>query len=289
MHLGLQSMLKTTFSTEKLAFDSKSERNSTRRAPPMCVASGMLKVRTSFYFQTALFFIIGRQKVYSILWDIWCQYEDFIFTTENNSKTNNLMLRRLSLSRQKSTVQSPPPPGSPGGESPSGKHRRSVAATLNGIILKMPLGSGDIFKKGIVLKRGRNRLYHPWYLNSVVVTDQNLLLYFDGETLKGKVSLQGTSVRILSPQEITGKPYGLEISNVPSKKMLKEDRIVFVVGSEHEATEWLNAFETAQRMYMSRSTTKYESFGVSLLGCHITNCVIDYRLLLGHDAKTKIT
>jgi hypothetical protein len=179
-------------------------------------------------------------------------------------------------------------------ESSSWKKRRSMGNSVS-TTLQLPPDCGGVVKKGIVLKRGRNRFYHPWYLNSLVITDQNMMLYYDGESLRGKVSLHGAIVRMLSHQEIKGKPYGLEISKIPLKQVLKEDRIFFVVGSELEANEWMNAFELAQRMYMSRSSSKYESFGVStktsslslFLSLSFFFLITHISLQIGYDAKAQ--
>jgi hypothetical protein len=124
---------------------------------------------------------------------------------------------------------------------------------------------GNIVKKGILLKRGRNSLYHPWYLRTVVITDKNKLMYYDNDKLKGMVSLIGCVIRMIPPSEIGGKPFGFEIAGIAQQKASQENRLILVAGSENEVLEWMEALEVAHRMYAStvKTTFEYESLGVS--------------------------
>ncbi len=124
---------------------------------------------------------------------------------------------------------------------------------------------GTTVKRGILLKRGRNSLYHPWYLRTVIITDKNNLLYYDNDKMKGAVSLIGSTIRMVPPSEIGGKPYAFEISNIGQQKTSQENRLILVAGSENEVLEWMDALETAHRLYAStvKATYQYASLGVS--------------------------
>lgn len=146
--------------------------------------------------------------------------------------------------------------GAPGGVSRSGS---SNNLQTNGIS-----SSGtDVVKRGILLKRGRGKVYHPWQLRTVIIRSDYKLYYFEQEILKGTITLEGTKVCAIDTETAGNRPYGFEISNIPHTVTCKVNSLILVAGSEVERDDWIHAIELAARFAAKSVDTSYTSFGVS--------------------------
>jgi hypothetical protein len=162
----------------------------------------------------------------------------------------------------------------------------------------LSINMGNTIRRGILLKRARSKLFTPWYLRTVVVTDRNKLFYFDDTKLKGVVSLRDAVVRVLPPEEAGGKPFGFEIGNIPTQRRSQENRLILVAGSDQERNEWFSALSAAAHAQSTRGrgdSVEYESFGVSrslthsyphpfnLLTNGLTNYLYSLQALIGKN------
>jgi hypothetical protein len=123
---------------------------------------------------------------------------------------------------------------------------------------------GNIVLSGILSKRGRNKLYHPWVLRSVTIDDQSTLRYYDGKTLKGIVSLTGCAVEPFAAAD--GRNFAFEIKNISVEKSFQESSLMLAASSSAEQQLWIQTInQYSQRLLQSKANFAYESFDVSYL------------------------
>ena len=103
----------------------------------------------------------------------------------------------------------------------------------------------QFLKKGILLKKGRNKIFRPWVLRTVVLESANRLLYFDGSKLRGEVHLDGTTINPVPKEQADGKPHAFEISNIATAKRTQLGSLLLAASSVQEASEWINALQRA--------------------------------------------
>eukprot|EP01040_Poterioochromonas_malhamensis_P004815 gene4815-5169_t len=120
---------------------------------------------------------------------------------------------------------------------------------------------GGIIKKGILSKRGRKKIFRPWVLRTIVLDDRNMLSYYDGRTLKGSFSLEGTSTAFVPPERADGRLFAFEITNIQHTGALQSNSLLLAAGSQPEAEEWIEAIISLMRKHVSMKVNiQYESF-----------------------------
>lgn len=148
--------------------------------------------------------------------------------------------------------------GSDAGSSDSGK---------NGVDTSPPVKSlapGSIIKQGILLKKGRNKIYHPWVLRSFTLDDQSILRYYDGRKLRGQISLTNAVIEHVLPSRADKKSYAFEIGNIITDSALQKSSMLLVASSEFEMNDWIQALRLgANKPTVTKGALSYESFDVS--------------------------
>lgn len=89
--------------------------------------------------------------------------------------------------------------------------------------------------------------------------DTSRLVYYDGNILKGEISLRGTTIRQLTLSEADGRKFAFEISNIVGA--LNKSTLILAGSSEKEMMNWILAFQ--ETIDKSRDIPPYESFSVS--------------------------
>ena len=127
------------------------------------------------------------------------------------------------------------------------------------------LSPQGVVKKGILSKRGRKMIFRPWVLRTVILDDQNNLSYYDGNTLKGSVSLEGTTTTLVPTEKADGRKFAFEITNISQVGPLQTHSLLLAAGSQAEAEEWVDVISTTMRKnhFSSKTAFQYESFDVS--------------------------
>ena len=95
-------------------------------------------------------------------------------------------------------------------------------------------------KRGYLLKKGMGKLYKPWSLRHFILEVNQVLTYFADEEMKGMLTLDGASVRELSPDRADGKQYAFEIYNLNIAKLskFKSPNILLAASSKKERDDW---------------------------------------------------
>ena len=123
--------------------------------------------------------------------------------------------------------------------------------------------NAKIVKRGILSKRGRNKLYHPWTLRTIIVDDRANLYYYDGKALKGEIDLKGAIIQIVKADAAEGHQFAFEISNITSKNALQSASLILASSSKSEADEWVDVLSALARVTSSTKINfAYESFDV---------------------------
>lgn len=123
--------------------------------------------------------------------------------------------------------------------------------------------------RGILSKKGRNKLYQPWAIRTVILDDESTLRYFDGQSLRGEVDVVGCFLRTLTPDQADGRSHAFEIANISEKGALKSSSLILAASSALEAQAWMDALITASHQTKkkieptARSNYSYESLDVS--------------------------
>lgn len=99
----------------------------------------------------------------------------------------------------------------------------------------------------------------PWTLRTMIVYDTNMLRYYDGSKLKGEISLHGTVVHNLSPEQADGREHAFAISNITGLGRSKVAELVLAAGTKVEVDEWIAAIRGATTV---TDTFAYQSLKV---------------------------
>lgn len=135
------------------------------------------------------------------------------------------------------------------------------------------IDESKIIKRGILNKKGRRKLFRPWTLRTIIIDDQDKLLYFKGSVLKGEVMLKDIHVRHLPPEKADGKKFAFEISNIPSDSPLRSDSLLLAAATEAEAADWVDIISSIVfKKSSSKTNFEYESFQVYLILSFISLC-----------------
>lgn len=122
-----------------------------------------------------------------------------------------------------------------------------------------------IVKKGILSKRGRKKIFHPWVLRTIVLDNRNVLTYLDGKTLKGTVNLEGTTVSLVPPEKANGRQFAFEISSISNTRALQTTTLMLAASSLKEAEDWVEAIVSLTAKHVSsKGNVHYESLEVSI-------------------------
>jgi len=145
--------------------------------------------------------------------------------------------------------------GSDAGSSDSGKHGMGTLS------LPKSTTSGSVIKQGILLKKGRNKIYHPWVLRTFILDDQSILRYYDGRKLRDQISLTNAVVETVPPNRADRRSYAFEIGNIITDSALQKSSILLVASSEFEMNDWIQALRLgANKPTVTKGALPYESF-----------------------------
>ena len=93
---------------------------------------------------------------------------------------------------------------------------------------------------GILLKKSRGRaliVVTNWSLRKTFLHSNKLISYWEGDVLKGKISLEGAQTRLIPPSEADGKSHVFEVQNTHGEIML------FSTDSDQTTETWRNAIQ----------------------------------------------
>jgi hypothetical protein len=156
-------------------------------------------------------------------------------------------------------------------------HQKNSTSSPSSTPVNHMLSPQGVVKKGILSKRGRKMLFRPWVLRTVILDDQNNLSYYDGNTLKGIVNLEGTTTTIVPTDKADGRKFAFEITNIAQVGPLQTHSLLLAAGSQAEAEEWVDVISTTMRKnhFSSKKTAfQYESFDVSIPYCLFSHIML---------------
>ncbi len=77
-------------------------------------------------------------------------------------------------------------------------------------------------------------VFSNWNARKVCLHVSKKLTYWDGETLKGEITLDGASTRLIHPSDADGKMYAFEVMNKDGQSLM------FCTDSDEITTSWMN-------------------------------------------------
>ena len=120
-------------------------------------------------------------------------------------------------------------------------------------------------KRGYLLKKGMGRFFKPWALRHFILEVNQVLTYYSGEEIKGVLTLDGASVRILTSEQADGQKYAFEIYNLNIAKAskFKSSNILLSASSIQERDTWIECLQHAVKSDLRTRAAQgfvYESF-----------------------------
>eukprot|EP01031_Cornospumella_fuschlensis_P025163 gene25163-30389_t len=124
------------------------------------------------------------------------------------------------------------------------------------------LTPSNIIKTAILSKKGRAKFIRPWALRKIVVDEENRLFYYDRNDLKGVVSLVGTGIRHLKPEQADGRNFAFEIFNInDGKGTSRKSNLILAAGSMLEANDWVDSIGALLSRLHRVKSMEYQSLG----------------------------
>lgn len=123
-------------------------------------------------------------------------------------------------------------------------------------------------KKGFLVKKGMGRIIKPWALRHFILEVNQVLSYYEGNNLRGVLTLDGASVRSLEPAEADNREFAFEIYNLNIAKIssFKSPSLVLVASSNIERESWMVCLQAAVKsdLRSRAANVSYTSFDVCL-------------------------
>ncbi len=121
-------------------------------------------------------------------------------------------------------------------------------------------------KKAILSKKGMGKMIRPWVLRTVVLDRNHNLLYYDGNKLRGEISLSGTIARHVEADLADGRPFAFEIANISGVKKHQNSSLLLAASCQQDAKDWVDCLMIAASTpsLKSNDVTGYTTFEVNL-------------------------